>query len=191
VIIEAGDTELAVGATLQLTATAYDDDGDEITGRDVEWSVSNNSIATIDDNGLLTGVAAGAVSVTAEIGGKTDSQAFSVVNPFGTCPVANHTFGTTTTATLATGDCRLSDQTFVDLYRFTITTRRTVTITMRSSAVDSYLFLVTAVGDDIAEDDDSAGGTDARISVTLDPGTYVIGANSFLPASGQYTLTTQ
>jgi hypothetical protein len=191
VIIEADDTELAVGGTLQLTATAYDEDGDEITGRDVEWSVSNSSIAKIDDNGLLTGVAAGAVSVTAKIGGESDTQAFIVVNPFGNCPIANHTLGSTTTATLASGDCQFSDGTFVDLYRFTVTTTRSVTITMRSTAVNSYLYLATAVGDDIAENDNGAGGNDARITATLNPGTYIIGANSLVPGSGQYTLTTQ
>ena len=191
VIIEADDSELAVGGTLQLTATAYDDDGNEITGRDVEWSVSNKAIATIDDNGLLTGVAAGPVSVTAEIGGESDTQAFVVVNPFGTCPITNHTLGSTSTGTLASGDCQFSDGTFIDLYRFTVTTTRSVTITMRSTAVNSYLYLATAVGDDIAENDNGAGGNDARITVTLNPGTYIIGANSLTPASGQYTLTTQ
>ncbi|CAA9356063.1 MAG: hypothetical protein AVDCRST_MAG89-3441 [uncultured Gemmatimonadetes bacterium] len=191
VIIEADDSELAVGGTLQLTATAYDDEGDEVTGRDVEWSVSNKAIATIDDNGLLTGVAAGPVSVTAEIGGESDTQAFVVVNPFGTCPITNHTLGSTSTGTLASGDCQFSDGTFIDLYRFTVTTTRSVTITMRSTAVNSYLYLATAVGDDIAENDNGAGGNDARITVTLNPGTYIIGANSLTPASGQYTLTTQ
>ena len=191
VIIEADDSELPVGSTLQLIATAYDDDGNEITGRDVEWSVSNPSIATIDDNGLLTGVAAGAVSVTAEIGGESDSQAFTVVNPFGNCPVANHTLGSTTTATLATGDCQLPDGTFVDLHRITVTTTRSVTITMRSTAVNSYLFLFNSLGDGITQNDNGAGGNDARITATLNAGTYVIGANSLTPGSGQYTLTTQ
>lgn len=191
VIIEADDSELAVGGTLQLRATAYDGDGDEITGRDVDWSVSNKAVATIDDDGLLTGVSAGAVSVTAKIGGESDTQAFIVVNPFGNCPIVNHTLGSTSTGTLASGDCQFPDGTFIDLYRFTVTTTRSVTITMRSTAVNSYLYLATAVGDDIAENDNGAGGNDARITVTLNPGTYIIGANSFSPASGQYTLTTQ
>ena len=191
VIIEADDSELAVGGTLQLQATAFDSKGNEITGRDVEWSVSNKAVATIDDNGLLTGVSAGAVSVTAEIGGKTDTQAFSVVNPFGNCPIVNHTLGSTSTGTLASGDCQFSDGTFVDLYRFTVTTTRSVTITMRSTAVNSYLYLATALGEDIAENDNGGGGNDARITVTLNPGTYIIGANSLSPASGTYTLTTQ
>lgn len=193
VIIEADDSKLTVGGTLLLTATAYDDDGNEITGRDVEWSVSNDAIATIGDNGLLTGVAAGAVRVTAEIGGESDSHAFTVVNPFGTCPIANHTLGSTTTGTLASGDCQFTDGTLVDLYRFTVTATRSVTIIMRSTAVDSYLYLASALGDDIAQNDggDSPGGKDARIVVTLNPGTYIIGANSRNPGTGQYTLTTQ
>ncbi|CAA9356062.1 MAG: hypothetical protein AVDCRST_MAG89-3440 [uncultured Gemmatimonadetes bacterium] len=193
VIIGADDSKIVVGDTLQLTATAYDDEGDEVTGRDVEWSVSNKAIATIDDNGLLTGVAAGAVIVTAEIGGESDSQAFTVVNPFGDCPIANHTLGSTTTGTLVSGDCQFADGTLVDLYRFTVPTTRSVTIIMRSTAVDSYLYLASPLGDDIAQADggDSPGGKDARMLVTLNPGTYIIAANSRNPGTGQYTLTTQ
>ena len=50
------------GGTSQLTAQLFPEDA---TNQIVEWRVSNESIATIDQNGLLTGVSDGIVTVTA------------------------------------------------------------------------------------------------------------------------------
>jgi len=53
-------------------------------------------------------------------------------------------------------------------------------VTMTSSAFDAYLMIVDADGEKLAEDDDSAGGTNARVSVTVPAaGTYTIVANSY------------
>ena len=50
------------GGTSQLTADVFPEDA---TNKVVEWSVSNEDIATIDQNGLLTGVSDGIVTVKA------------------------------------------------------------------------------------------------------------------------------
>jgi hypothetical protein len=188
VIIEADDSQVTVGGTLQLQATAYDDDGDVITGRRTEWSSSNPSVATVDDNGVLTGVSAGSVNITAEIGGEQDTQTFDVVDD---CPILSHTLGTTVNGTLSSSDCTLDDGTYVDLYGFTVATTREVTITLRSTAFDAYLALFNSSGAVLEQDDDDGGGSDARIVRTLTPGTYFIAANSFDIDTGAYTLTTQ
>jgi len=64
-------------------------------------------------------------------------------------------------------------------------------VTMTSSAFDAYLLIVDANGNTIAEDDDSAGGTNARVSVTApSAGTYTIVANSYgADATGPYTIS--
>ncbi|HEY0021519.1 MAG TPA: Ig-like domain-containing protein [Longimicrobium sp.] len=192
VIIEAFDADVAIGEARQLTATAYDGDGNEITGRAVEWSASNPAVATISDDGVLTGLTLGRLAVTAEIAGARDHQQFTVIEPFGDCPVANHALGSTTAATLTSPDCRNVDNRYTDIYRMSVSTRREVTITMRSAAVDSYLFLVNAAADrELAQDNDSGGGKDARIVATLDPGTYIIVTTAYSPGNGPYTLTTQ
>lgn len=188
VIIEADDSEVAVGGTLQLTATAYDDDGGVLTGRTVEWTSSNNSIATVSSTGVLTGVATGTVNITAEIGGESDTQSFQVTDD---CPTVAYTIGATVTGSLTATDCVFGDGTSVDLYRFTLTTPRTVTITLRSTQFDAYLVLFTSTFTGITEDDDSAGGTDAQIVRNLAAGTYIIAANSFDIDTGAYTLTSQ
>ncbi|MFY0599422.1 MAG: Ig-like domain-containing protein [Cyclobacteriaceae bacterium] len=62
-ITVSGESSTTVGEKLQLTATIAPTDATE---QSVTWTVSDESIATIDENGLLTGVAAGTVTVLAE-----------------------------------------------------------------------------------------------------------------------------
>ena len=58
------------GKTLQLTATVTPDDA---TNKEVTWSSSNTSVATVDANGLVTGIKKGetVITVTAKDGNKT------------------------------------------------------------------------------------------------------------------------
>ena len=53
---------MEVGETLQLTATVSPDNADDKT---VTWSSSDDSIATVDQNGLVTAKAEGKVVITA------------------------------------------------------------------------------------------------------------------------------
>lgn len=61
--VSPADPTLAVGATLQITATPISDVGDPLPGRPVEWSSSAPAIVRVDGRGLLTGVTAGSTSV--------------------------------------------------------------------------------------------------------------------------------
>ena len=65
-----------------------------------------------------------------------------------------------------------------------------VTLTLRSGDFDAYL-MVLQNGEIIASDDDSAGGTDSQIDMTLpSTGSYVVRANSYGEgATGGYTLS--
>ena len=56
------NAEMEVGETLQLTATVSPDNADDKT---VTWSSSDDSIATVDQNGLVTAKAEGKVVITA------------------------------------------------------------------------------------------------------------------------------
>jgi uncharacterized protein YjdB len=67
---------IAVGGTVQLSATVSPD----VTGG-VNWSSSAPSKATVDVNGLVTGVASGSATITATAkggSGKTDTAAITV-----------------------------------------------------------------------------------------------------------------
>ncbi len=56
---------LLVGGFTQLTARTFDDAGGSLAGRTVFWSTSAASIAVVDVNGLVTGIAPGVATITA------------------------------------------------------------------------------------------------------------------------------
>lgn len=62
-----------VGNTSTLTATVKDGSGNTLSGRTVTWKSDNTGVATVDANGVVTGVAAGATTVTATSEGKSGS----------------------------------------------------------------------------------------------------------------------
>ena len=114
--------------------------------------------------------------------------------PFLNCTVAQtYTFGATVNGTLGTGDCVTPDGAYIDRHQFTLATARTVTITMTSDEVDSFLYLFDAQGAMLARNDDQGIETfDSRISVSLPAGTYAIGASAYDQfEAGAYTLRTQ
>ena len=61
VSLDKANLELTEGETAQLTATVLPDN---TTNKNVTWSTSNASIATVDANGLVTAVSAGTATIT-------------------------------------------------------------------------------------------------------------------------------
>ena len=112
-------------------------------------------------------------------------------NPSGTITVG----GSAVNGSLGSGDCQFEDGTYFDLYTLTGNAGDRLTVSMTSTAVDSYLILFDSAGEILLEDDDGLGGGNARLpfeqGVVVLPytGTYYIGANSFEVASGSYQLT--
>jgi len=91
-----------------------------------------------------------------------------------------------------TGDdfLRTDDNTYVDCYMYAGRAGERLTITMRSSAFDSWLVFDDPNGPMRENDDDSGGGNDSQLTVTLPhDGNYVIVANSVARSSGPYTLS--
>ncbi len=85
----------------------------------------------------------------------------------------------------------LGDNTYFNVYEFSGRAGQRVSIEMASQQIDPYLILVGPDGEDIDQDDDSAGGLNARIDVTLpQSGTYVVLANTYGPGEqGRYSLS--
>lgn len=69
------------GGTAQATATPLDATGAVLTGRAVTWSSSAPSIASINTQGVVVGVAPGTVTVTATVEGRTGQAVVTVVPP--------------------------------------------------------------------------------------------------------------
>ncbi|MGE3617722.1 MAG: Ig-like domain-containing protein [Gemmatimonadales bacterium] len=62
---------VAVGGTIALVATPRDSAGNILAGRAVTWSTSDGAIASVSAAGLVTGVTAGTVTITAAAEGRT------------------------------------------------------------------------------------------------------------------------
>ena len=91
-------------------------------------------------------------------------------------------------------DCKSSrqDGSYVDYYTFTLTSRTTVQIDLRSRT-DTYLYLINgASGSGMGyrlDDDDGGTGLNSRISSTLPAGTYTVAATTYQSnRTGTYTL---
>lgn len=113
----------------------------------------------------------------------------TVAAPPGTTPIA---CGQSLSGTLATSDPRSTVRTtsYADSYSFTGTAGSTVTITMSSTAVDSYLVLKNPSGTVVAQDDDSNGGSNSKIVYAITTaGTYTLEATTYYAnTTGSYTV---
>lgn len=70
---------LAVRTTKQLSATLQDATGKVLAGRPVTWTTDNPTVATVDANGLVTGVSEGPAGVIATREGLSDTAAITVM----------------------------------------------------------------------------------------------------------------
>jgi len=80
VTVSPASASVRVGGTQQVLAVVKDSAGGLLTGRVVVWSSGNTSVATVSSSGLVTGVTAGATTVTAASEGKSTSATITVTN---------------------------------------------------------------------------------------------------------------
>jgi uncharacterized protein YjdB len=71
VVITPANQRIKEGQTLQLTATALDKDDRVIIGLTTTWGSSDTRRATVDENGLVSAINDGNVTITAAAGGKS------------------------------------------------------------------------------------------------------------------------
>jgi type II secretory pathway pseudopilin PulG len=92
--------------------------------------------------------------------------------------------------TLVLGDRTAGDGSWYDEYPFQGQSGERIVITMESTDFDAYLQLASPSGV-FSYDDDSGGGTNARMDRVLDEsGTWRVWANALRPGeTGDYTLT--
>ena len=79
-VVIAGDAagELAIGESIQLTATY---EPANATDAVIEWESSDPAVATVDQTGLVTAVAAGTAIITATAGGQSATFTLTVPEP--------------------------------------------------------------------------------------------------------------
>ncbi|HEX6367376.1 MAG TPA: Ig-like domain-containing protein [Longimicrobium sp.] len=92
VVISPPSPSVAVGATVQLSATPLDQGGRTMTGlAAAQWSTADATKATVSATGVVTGVAAGTVGISARItsGGTTREATVNVTVGGTTTPPTN------------------------------------------------------------------------------------------------------
>ncbi len=71
---------ITLGGMLQLSAAAFDENGQAVSGAEFSWESSNASVATVDATGLVTAVAAGTATITASVGGARGTAEITVAD---------------------------------------------------------------------------------------------------------------
>lgn len=67
-----------VNATTRLTATVFGNGGERLTGRRVDWSSEDESIATVDGDGVVRGVSPGSTTIRATSEGAAGTATVNV-----------------------------------------------------------------------------------------------------------------
>jgi hypothetical protein len=174
----------------------FDDAGNSIYENDDTGTVGTNSRVPID-GGVITLPYTGEYFIGAN-SYDPDTGSYTVsLNTDAACATTAIGYNQTVNGNLATSDCAVNiegEPFYTDLYTFSGTAGQQISIAMNSSAVDSYLILHTPSGDGSLDDDNSGGGTNARIPTTgtftlPQTGTYTIEASAFNSFEvGAYTL---
>jgi uncharacterized protein YjdB len=73
-------TSVKVNATVQLTASAFDANGNPVPSATFTWQSSDGTTASVNSTGLVTGKKVGTVSITATSNAKSGGSAITV-NP--------------------------------------------------------------------------------------------------------------
>ncbi len=186
------DTYMAWGrlAGSRFEAESRDDDGGGGTNSQLIATVGASGTYAVQANSLAAG-ATGSYTLSVQPVGATAAQQTTPQAPAGAATV---TAGQTVSGQLTRTDPMLSDSSFYDQYVYQGRPGDRLEITMTSSDFDTYLRWGRLEGGRLeaeVNDDDGAGGTNAKATVTVGgTGVYVIQANAFEPGkTGSYTLS--
>jgi hypothetical protein len=91
--------------------------------------------------------------------------------------------GASVTGNITYTACQYPDGTFADFYKMDLAADTTVELRANSSDFDAYLVLFDTKGNLIDQDDDSGGGTNAKVTDLLPAGSYYVVVKPF----GDYT----
>jgi uncharacterized protein YjdB len=79
--VSPGTSTIETGQTLLLDVATVDASGSTLDGRTVSWTSSNTAVARVSSSGMVTGVAAGTVTITATSEGKAGTAQVTVKAP--------------------------------------------------------------------------------------------------------------
>ncbi|MDB4949086.1 MAG: peptidase [Gemmatimonadetes bacterium] len=171
----------------QFSADETDDDGAGGTDAKVEVTLAADGDYVIRANTLAPGQT-GAYTLSVQSG------AAPRVVPAAAAVRGSIGVGQTVNGALSAADPKADDDSYYQIWTIQAQAGQRITIDLKSSAFDAYLVwgrLANGAFAQIESDDDSGGGTDARVVVTpATSGTYAIRANTLTAGeTGAYTLS--
>ncbi len=201
----AGDNQTASAGTsvpVPPSVLVKDPNGNPTGGVSVTFAVASGggsitgATALTNGSGVATvgswtlGNAAGANSLSATVAG-VPAVTFAATATFNVCAASmTHTFGSSSSGSLASTDCRLSDGSFVDFFATSVP-QAGAYLFRQGAGFDTYLLLAMADGTTIGENDDElVSGTNSAIKAILPAGNYLLGPGSFEPGvTGDYEIS--
>ena len=129
IVVNTSTASINVGSTVQATADVRDAAGVALT-RSITWLSSNSAVATVNANGLITGVTGGTATITASGEGKSGSKLITVIAPAMTIVSMTPTAASTNVSVEAP-----LQVTFTDNVDPATVTAQTVTLTKGGAAV--------------------------------------------------------
>jgi subtilisin len=163
------------------------------------WAVLKHHKPAASVSEILSALDSTGLSITdTRSGGSVTKRRISVMQALRSlCVPAGIERNTSPGGSLATNDCRAwRRDTYADSYNFSVTAGEQVAFVLASTQLNTYLQILDANGNVVAQDDNGAGGTNARIPAgggffsMPGSGTYTVQAMAASPnVVGAYTLT--
>lgn len=172
---EIDKSEIIIGDTAKITA-AINPNFMAATVGDITFESGNKDVATVDANGVVTGVAKGDAIITVKAGDKTTTVNIKVVAT-ATEYTVNYTVGENGTITVKAGetDVKTGDKVVAD-------TKLTVTV----APADGFRLASVTIGEGAA-DTSFAGKTSFELTITAET-TFAV-AFEIIPAVKEYTIS--
>jgi hypothetical protein len=192
--LPADSLTLAVMTSSQVDGylTLYDAQGNPVRSDDDSYGSGDPLIVQYLPAGIYK-LAARAVSATAGGLYEVDLRTVPGPRPALCTPKSTVNAGDTVTGAITYTACQYPGGAFADLYQMNLPADAPVDLRLNSTEFDAYLLLLDSKGAVIDEDDDSGGGTNARIARNLPAGAYFIVVEPFgdYTSHGAYTLSTK
>lgn len=185
---------LGVGGTQQLAAIARNRKSDAISNVPFTFESLQPAIATVNNSGLVTGVAGGAATIRATTGTFTATTTITVQIPVCANAAATTTIATvqTITGTLTTSDCVFTGVGYADGYRFVATAPTTVLFTLTGATIRPKLSLTGTLASSVVNESwSSTLGDTVRLVATVSAGTYTLWVVADTDDLGAYSLKSQ
>jgi len=174
VAVSPSSSSVSIGDRLSLHAVVQDTTGQPVSDADVFWSTEDASIATISDDGVVTGVAPGTTRILANVAGKSGLGTVSVRAAVVRVAVASVTISPQKPPAIAKNENLSLTADLKDASGKVITLGRVVTWTSSDPSIASvtpktgtYSATVTGIKEGTATVTATSEGKSASVTVTV------------------------